>query len=89
MTISEIVSFLNSIGFGKREGSYRLSLSHIPFHVMFVLLWYALLFVVAKECRFNIKLDLLALQGLGKAFEVVFDRRYEYVEGCVSVDKLS
>ena len=31
MTISEIVSFLNSKGFGKREKSDKLSLSHIPF----------------------------------------------------------
>jgi len=38
MTISEIVSFLNSKGFGKRKGSYRLSLSPIPFPVIFALL---------------------------------------------------
>jgi len=31
MTISEIVSFLNSKGFGKREKGDRLSLSPIPF----------------------------------------------------------
>jgi len=31
MTISEIVSFLNSKGFGKREKTYKLSLFPIPF----------------------------------------------------------
>jgi len=40
MTISEIVSFLNSKGFGKREGSYRLSWSPIHFPVMFAFPWY-------------------------------------------------
>ena len=40
MTISEIVSFLNSKGFGKREGSYRLSFSPIPFPFMLALIWY-------------------------------------------------
>jgi len=39
MTISEIVSFRNSKGFGKREEIYRLSLFPIPFPVMFALLW--------------------------------------------------
>jgi len=40
MTIYEIISFLNSKGFGKRERSYRLSFFSIPFLVMFALLWY-------------------------------------------------
>jgi len=39
MTISKTISFLNSKGFGKREGGYRLSLSPIPFPVRFALLW--------------------------------------------------
>jgi len=33
-------SFLNSKGFGKREGSYRLSFSPMPFLFMFALMWY-------------------------------------------------
>jgi len=40
MTILEIVSLLNSKGFGKRKGSYRLSFAPIHFLVMFALLWY-------------------------------------------------
>jgi len=40
MTISEIVSFLNSKGFGKREKGDRLSLSPIPF-----LIWLCFFFV--------------------------------------------
>jgi len=40
MTISEIVSFLNSKGFCKRERSYRLSFFSIPFLVIFAFfLW--------------------------------------------------
>ena len=35
MTISKIVSFLNSKGFGKREKGDRLSLSPIPFLLSF------------------------------------------------------
>ena len=64
MTVSEIVSFLNSKGFGKREGSYRLSFSPIPFFLCLHSCGMCLLFVVAKQCRFKLKLDLLALQGL-------------------------
>jgi len=48
MTILEIVSFLNSKGFGKREGSYRLSFSPIPFLVMFALLWYVFVICGSK-----------------------------------------
>jgi len=51
MTISEIVSFLNSKVFGKREGSYRLSFSPIPFPVMFALLWYMFVVCGGKEMQ--------------------------------------
>jgi len=51
MTISEIVSFLNSKGFGKREGSYRLSSSLIPFLVMFALLCYVIVIGGGKDMQ--------------------------------------
>jgi len=51
MTISEIVFFLNSKGFGKREGSYRLSFSPIPFPFMFALMWYVFVICGGKAMQ--------------------------------------
>jgi len=72
MTISEIVSFLNSKGFCKRERSYRLSFFSIPFLVMFAFFLcglYVLSLVV--DYRIKVKLDLFVLQELGKDFEKI------------------
>jgi len=84
--ISEIVSFLNSKGFGKREGSYRLSSSPIPFLVMFALLCY--MFVICGGKGMQIQGQTwpvcLARVRVGPLSHSL-DRRYDYAEGCVSL----
>jgi len=69
MTIYEIISFLNSKGFGKREKSDRLSLSPILFLLGFRLFCEMYVLSVVVDYRIKVKLDLLFLQGLGRTFE--------------------
>jgi len=71
MTISKIVSFLNTKAFDKREESIVLSLSPILFLLGLRYCGVCLLSIGTKECRFKVKLDLLALQGLGRALETI------------------
>jgi len=70
MTISEIVSFLISKGFGKRKKGDRLSLSHIPFLIW---LWFFLcdmcVLSIVVDYRIKVNLDLFVLQELGRAFK--------------------
>jgi len=77
MTISEIVSFLNSKSFGKREKSDRLSLSPIPFLLGFRLFCDMCVFVVA-DYRINVKLDMLFCKGWVGPLRKSLDRRCEY-----------
>jgi len=46
---------LNAKGFGKREGSYRLSLSPIPFPIMFALMWYVFVICGGKGMHIQCK----------------------------------
>jgi len=71
MTISEIVSFLNSKGFGKRERVYRLSFFSIPFWLCLCFFSYMCVLSVVVDYRIKIKLDLFVLQELGRAFEKI------------------
>jgi len=63
MTISEIVSFLNSKGFGKREKSDRLSLSPIPFLLGLCLFCDMCVLSVVVDYRIRVKLDMLFCKG--------------------------
>jgi len=77
MTISEIASFLNSKGFGKREKSNRLSLSPIPFLLGFRCFVICVLSVVV-DYRIKVKLDLLFCKGCVGPLRRSLDRRCEY-----------
>jgi len=63
MTISEIVSFLNSKGFGKREKSDRLSLSPIPFLLGLRLFCDMCVLSVVANYRKRVELDFLFCKG--------------------------
>ena len=71
MTISEIVSFLNSKGFGKREKGDRLSLSPIPFLLGLHLFCDMCVLSVVADYKIKVKLDLFVLQELGRDFEKI------------------
>jgi len=72
MTISEIVSFLNSKGFGKRERSYRLSFFSIPFSCYVCIFFCGLCALsLVVDHRIKVKLDLFVLQELGRDFEKI------------------
>ena len=77
-TISEIVSFLNSKGFGKREKSDRLSLSLIPFLIGFHLFYDMCVLSIVADYRIKVKLDLLFCKGWVRPLRKPLDRRYEY-----------
>jgi len=61
MTISEIVSFLNSKGFGKREKGDRLSFSPIPF-LLSLCFFYLCVLSIVVDYRIKDNLDLFVLQ---------------------------
>jgi len=78
MTISEIVSFLNSKGFGKREKSDRLSLSPTPFFLGFRLFCDMCVLSVVADYRIKVKLDLLFCKGWVRPLRKPLDQRCEY-----------
>jgi len=78
MIISEIVSFLNSKGFGKREKGDRLSLSPIPFWLGLRLFCDMCVLSVVDDYRIRVKLDLLFCKGWVGPLRKSPDQRCEY-----------
>jgi len=58
--------------FWYKGGKYSLSLFPILFLLGLRFCGVCLLSVGTEECRFKVKSDLLALQGLGRALEIIF-----------------
>jgi len=78
MTISEIVSFLHSKGFGKREKNDRLSCLLYLFLLGFRLFCDLYVLSVVADYRIKVKLDLLFCKGWVGPLRKFLDQRCEY-----------